>query len=319
LGLGGVALLVGCGLLPSGAAPPKPARIGVLGTWPDLANSYVDAFRAGLRDLGYVEGENVVIEFRFAGGDIGRLPGLVAELVDLGVDVIVTHAQGVPAARRATASIPIVMLVFADAVAAGLIDGLAHPGGNVTGSTIFNAELMAKRLELLKEAVPSATEVAVLLNPSYPLNASFLEAMGATATPMRVGLQPFEAGAADGLEHAFAGMADHGIGALVLHDDPLFVGNAAALAELAARHRLASIGFLEFARAGGFMAYGVEFRDLYRRAAYFVDRILRGAKPGDLPVERATFFQQIVNLKAAQEIGLGIPQALLRQASEVIQ
>ena len=211
------------------------------------------------------------------------------------------------------------MLVFADAVAGGLINSLAHPGGNVTGSTIFNAELMAKRLELLKQVIPSMSEAAVLLNPSYPLNESFLEAMRATANALQVALQPFEARAADDFESAFGAMAERGMGGLVLHDDPLFVGNTSAITALTAKHRLASIGFLEAVRAGGLMAYGVEFPALYRRAAYFVDRILKGAKPADLPVERASTFQFGINLSVAHALGLTIPQSVLQQATEVIE
>ena len=320
LSLVGVGLLSGCAMLPTSAPHSATmARIGVLGTWPSLDNSYIGAFKAGLRDLGYIEGINVSFDYRFARGDISRLPSLAAELVDLQVDVIATHAQGVPAARRATPTIPIVMLVFADAVAGGLIESLAHPGGNVTGSTIFNAELMAKRLELLKGVIPSLRKAAVLLNPSYPLNGAFLDAMATTANALGVTVHPFEARESADFEGAVAAMGEQGMEGLVLHDDPLFVVNTTPITALAAKDRLASIGFLEAARSGGLMAYGVEFPDLYRRAAYFVDRILKGAKPADLPVERATTFKLVVNLAAAQGLGLTVPTAVLQQATEVIQ
>jgi putative ABC transport system substrate-binding protein len=279
----------------------------------------MEEFRAGLRDLGYVEGKNVIVEYRFAEGDNARLLALAQELAEQRVDVIVTHARGVTAARRATASIPIVMLVFADAQAAGLVDNLARPGGNVTGSTAFTAELMAKRLELLKALLPKASEVAYLLNPDYPLNGPILETMMRTASPLGMALQQFEAREPGDFAPLFASMAERNLGGLVLHDDPLFVSNSGLAASLAAKHRLAGIGALEFARAGGLMAYGVEFRDLYRRAAYFVDRILKGARPGDLPVERVTTFRQVVNLKVARDLSLTVPPSVLQQATDVIQ
>jgi putative ABC transport system substrate-binding protein len=307
-------------MLPPPARQAAPvARIGVLGTWPDLGSSYLEAFRAGLRDLGYVEGTNLALEYRLARGDVGRLPELAAELVELKVDVIATHAQGVPAARGATTTTPIVMLVFADAVAAGLIENLAHPGGNVTGSTMFNAELMSKRLELLKATMPSMRDAAVLLNPSYPLNGAFLDAMTTTATALGVAAHPFEARAAGDFEGAFMAMTEQGMQGLVLHDDPLFITNASPIAALAAKHRLPSIGALESARAGGLMAYGVEFPDLYRRAAYFVDKILKGSKPGDLPVERATTFKLVLNLPVARSLGVSVPPSVLQQATEVVE
>ena len=319
LGLAGLGLLAGCGVLPNLAQPSRLSRIGYLHAGLSSARSYLEAFQSGLRDLGYVEGTNLAIEYRFAEGDTSRLPGLASELVDLRLEAIVTHAQGVTAARRATPTIPIVMLAFADAVAIGLIDSLAHPGGNITGSTAFTAELVAKRLELLKEVEPAMTEAAFLINPDYPVNGPIVEAIKTTADALGVGLQTFDARVVDDFERAFATMAEHGLSALVLHDDPLFVFNADLCAALATKHHLAAIGSLEFARAGGMIAYGVDFRGMYRRAAYFVDRILKGARPADLPVERPTTFQLLANLKTARALGLTVPPSVLQQSTELIQ
>jgi len=281
--------------------------------------SYIGAFRAGLHDLGYVEGKTFVIEPRFADGNIDRLPGLAAELVRLNVDVILTTGLGINAAQGATPTIPIVMALSGDAVATGLIASLSRPGSNITGLTYFNPELMAKRLELLKEVVPSMTQAAVLLNPDYSVNGPVLRAMEMTAKALKVGLQPFEARGSSELESAFAAIADKKIGAVVISENPTFIGNAKMLAAIAAKLRVASIGFLELTAAGGLMAYGVSFHDLYRRAAYFVDKILKGAKPGDLPVEQPTKFQLVVNLKTAKALGLAIPYGLLARADEVIE
>jgi putative tryptophan/tyrosine transport system substrate-binding protein len=296
------------------------ARIGYLGL--PSASQHAprsDALRAGLRNLGYIEGRNLHIEFRFAEGDSDRLPGLAAELVGLNVDVIVTHATGVPVAQRATATIPIVMATYGDAVAAGIVAGLAHPGGNVTGSTFFNPEVLAKRLELVKEAVPSMTRAAVLLIQDSPLNASIREAIQRTATGLRVGFQPFEISRLTELQSAFAVWADRQIGALVVSDHPLFVTNVNVIAALAAKHHLPSIGPLELAASGGLMAYGVNFSEQFRRAAVFVDKILKGAKPQDIPVEQATKFETIINLKTAKALGLDVPTSILLRADEVIE
>ena len=296
------------------------ARIGYLNTHDaSITASYIEAFRAGLRDLGYVEGRNVVIEFRFAEDNIYRLPGLAAELVRLNVDVIVTNGPGVLVAQGATSTIPIVMLAFGDALATGVIASLSLPGGNVTGSTIFGPELMAKRLELLKEVVPSMTQAAVLLYPDFASNGPALRAMETTAKALKVGLHPFEAGGPNEYERTFAAMADKQIGAVVISDHPIFVGNAKLLAAIAAQQGLASIGSLELAAAGGLMAYGVSFHDLWRRGAYFVDKILKGAKPGDLPVEQPTKFQSVINLKTANALGLTVPQSIVARADEVIE
>jgi len=303
--------------------PQRPARIGYLGltspTQHGYGGRYSDEFRAGLRDLGYVEGRNLHIEFRFAEGDEVRLPGLAAELAALDVDVIVTYATGVAAARGATATIPIVMATYADAVGAGMVASLSHPGGNITGSTFFLPELMAKRLELLKEVVPTLTRAGVLLMRGHAANASVREVMGITAEALRVGLQPTEVAGPAEFERAFAAWADQQAGALVVQDHAHFLANADAIAALAVKHRLPSSGPLEFAVNGGFIAYGVNFSELFRRAAAFVDKILKGTKPRDIPVEQATRFKVILNLQTAKALGLDVPPAFLARADEVIE
>jgi putative ABC transport system substrate-binding protein len=296
------------------------ARIGYLNT-SDASQSapYIEAFRAGLRDLGYVEGKNFVIESRFAEGNVDRLPELAAKLVRGNVDIIITSGLGTVAAQHATSTIPIVMLVHSDAIATGVVTSLGHPGGNITGSSSFNPELMAKRLELLKEIAPSMTQAAVLLTPGYPVNGPALRAMEMTAKTLKVELQPFEARGSSEYESAVAAIADKKIGAIVVHDNPNTVSDATLLADIVAKHRLVSVGFAEFAAAGGLVAYGVDFRDMYRRGAYFVDKILKGAKAGDLPVEQSTKFELVINLRTAKALGLTVPPTLLARADEVIE
>jgi putative tryptophan/tyrosine transport system substrate-binding protein len=296
------------------------ARIGYLGLTSASQHAVrIDAFRMGLRNLGYVEGRNLQIEFRFAEGDNDRLPGLATELIGLNVDVILTYATGVQAARRATATIPIVMATYGDAVAAGIVTSLARPGGNVTGLTFFSPELMAKRLELLKEVVPSVNRVGILLIRDTETNARMLEVMESTAKALRVELQPFEARGPVDFESVFSAWADKQIGAIVVGDHAFLVTNTDAIAALAAKHRLPSIGPLELAASGGLMAYGVNFTDMYRRAAVIVDKILKGAKPGDIPVEQAVKFVTIINLKTAKAIGIETPTSFLLRADEVIE
>jgi putative ABC transport system substrate-binding protein len=296
------------------------ARIGYLNTSDaSTAANYIEAFRAGLRDLGYVEGKNFVIESRFAEGNRDRLSGLAAELVRDNVDVIITSGFGVVAAQRATSKIPIVMLVTGDAVATGVVASLGHPGGNITGSSIFIPQLMAKRLELLKEVAPSMTQAAVLLTPGLLGNGPVIGAMEITAKVLKVGLQPFEASGPSDYESTFAIISDKKIGEIVIQDNPIFIRDAKLLAAIAAKQRLASVGFHEFTAAGGLMGYGVDFRDLYRRGAYFVDKILKGAKPGDLPVQQPTKFELVINLKTAKALGLNVPPMLIARADEVIE
>jgi ABC-type uncharacterized transport system substrate-binding protein len=307
------------------AAGARPAgtvyRIGFLG--PASATSYakqVGAFRQGLRELGYSEGKNITIEYRWADDKYDRLPDLAAELVRLKVDLIVTYGTpGTLAAQRATTTIPIVMAAVGDAVTTGLVASVARPGGNITGSAFFFAELNAKRLELLKQVLPRATRVAVLLNPQNPAHRVALETMEAVATELKLELQRVEVRGPDEFEAAFSAMAERRASALAVVDDPMLRANARRVAALAAMKRLPSIGFKEYAEGGGLMAYAADLRDMFRRAAVFVDRILKGARPGDLPVEQATRFELVVNMRTARALGVTIPQSVLLRADEVIE
>jgi putative ABC transport system substrate-binding protein len=293
------------------------ARIGYLG----LSASVNPAFLQGLAELGYVDGRNLKIEFRSAEGDEARLPALAAELVELDVDVIVTHAAGVFAAQRATRTVPIVMATAPDVVAMGVVASLARPGGNVTGLTFFFPELMAKRLELLEQATPAMRRTGVLLAEGNPANHYILQAMGVVAEASKLELRLIPVRDPAELESAIAVAADDHIAGLEIADHPMLLSSAAetAIAAIAARRGLASIGSLGLARNGGLLSYGVSFAEIYRRAAFFVDRILKGSKPGDLPIEQATRFRTIVNLKTAKALGVEIPQTLLAAADEVIE
>ena len=301
--------------------PAKIPRIGFLGatTAAGIANR-LEGLRAGLRELGYVEGNTIFIDYRWAEGKYDRLPDLADELVRLKVDILVTYGTpGTLAAKRTTTTIPIVMATSGDAVGTGLVASLARPGGNITGSSFFSPELMAKRLALLKEAVPRITRVAVLVNPDNPAIGQELQAMQTTATSLKVDLQQFEVRGPNEFDGAFARMANRRIDAVVIEEDSMLVANARAIADLAAKQRLPSSGFLELAEAGGLMAYGVTLPELFRRAATFVDKILKGAKPGDIPVEQPTKFEMVVNMKTAKALGIKIPQTILVRATKVIE
>ncbi|MGA7034910.1 MAG: ABC transporter substrate-binding protein, partial [Pseudolabrys sp.] len=277
-------------------------------------------FRASLRDLGYQEGWDFVIEYRWADGNYDRLPTLVEDLIRLKVDVIVTHGTpGVLAAKQATTTIPIVMAVVGDALGSGIVSSLARPEGNVTGLTFFNPELAAKRLELLKEAMPELSDVGILLNLTNPMNEPVLPQMTRVAQPLKLELHQFDVRAPTEFEGAFAAMAAKRVGALVVIDDAILLSNSSAVAALALKQRLPACGWSDFAIDGGLMAYGVDFLDMFRRAATFVDKILKGAKPGDLPIERSTKFETIVNLKTAKALGLTIPYNLVARADQVIE
>jgi putative ABC transport system substrate-binding protein len=307
---------------PAGAQQSgKIPRIGFLGA--ASASGYapqLEAFRRGLRDLGYVEGKNIILEYRWAEGTYDRLPVLAAELVRLKPDLVLTHGTaGTRAAKQATTTIPIVMAVSGDAVATGLVASLAHPGGNITGSSFFNPELAAKRLELLKEVVPALTRVAVLMNPGNPVNEVSLQAMERTARSLGLELQQVNVGGPEEFNVAFSTIVKGRAGALSVFDDAMLIAQARRVADLAAKNRLPTIGFSELAEAGGLMSYGVNFPDLWRRAATYVDKILKGAKPADLPVEQPTKFEFIINLKIAKQIGLTIPQSVLYRADKVIK
>jgi putative ABC transport system substrate-binding protein len=297
-------------------------RIGYLSLGsPASEATRFDAFRARLATLGYVEDKNLVIETRWLeGGKYDQVAVLAAQLVGLKVDVIVTYATpGVLAAKRATTTIPIVFASVGDAVASGLVSSLARPGGNVTGTTYFVPELAAKRLELLKEAIPALVRAGVLFNPANPGTEPVLSAMRLAAQSLKVELLEFAPREATDLEGAFAAIAAKSVGAFVITEDPMLIYNTEATAKLALKYRLMGCGFPEFAQAGGFAAYGIDFPDMWRHAATFVDKILKGSKPADLPVEQATKFITTVNLKTAKAIGIEVPTLLLLRADEVIE
>jgi putative ABC transport system substrate-binding protein len=299
----------------------KIFRIGFLGatsasTWA----SRVEAFRSGLRDLGYMEGKNLLIEFRWAEEKYDQLPALAAELVRQKVDALVTFGTpGTLAAKRATTVIPIVILYIGDAVAAGVVASLRQPGGNITGSTYFLPQLIAKRLELLKEAMPHITEVAILVKPDNPLFVSMLQGLEIAANSLKIGLQRFDAHGPSEFEAAFSAMANRRVDAVVTAEDAVFLSNVRAIADLAARHSLPLAGFNEVAEAGGLIGYGVDFHAMCRRGAVFVDKVLRGVKPADIPVEQATKFETVLNIRAAKTLSVMIPTSILLRADRVIE
>jgi putative tryptophan/tyrosine transport system substrate-binding protein len=293
------------------------ARIGFLFIAP--RNPYVDEFLAGLRDLGWVEGANLHVEFRSSDGDDSRLPALAAELAALNVDVIVTTGTGVFAARRATAAIPIVTAATTDVVALGLVASLAHPGGNITGQTFFLPQFIAKRLEFLKAVAPLLTRVGFVMYRGSPANADLLRAASAAAEALGVELRPIEIGGVGEFESAFPPAASEPITGFVTTDHPLINFNAAALAAIAEKRGLRWIGAPINATQGALIGYGVDFAPMFRHAAVFVDKILKGAKPGEIPIEQPTKFKTVVNLKTAKALGVEIPPLLLAGADEVIE
>jgi putative ABC transport system substrate-binding protein len=303
------------------AQQAKVARVGFLGLVSASSHAARSAaFRTGLRELGWIEGRNIIIESRWAEGNYDRLPGMADELVRLKVDVLVTHgAAGSLAAKRATSTTPIVVTAAGDLVELGLAESLSRPGRNITGLSVFVAELMAKRLELIKEAVPNLAKAAVLLNPDNASTPKILQEIEATARSLNVGVEPLEVRRSSDFERAFAQMADQRVGAVVVHEDTVLNANVSAIVVHAAVKRLPSSGFPELARAGGLIGYGINFPDTDHRAAAFVDKILKGAKPGDLPVERSTKFNIIVNLQTAKALGFALPSSLLVRADEVIE
>jgi putative ABC transport system substrate-binding protein len=315
----------GLAALPVAArAQPQPAkvpRVGFLGVASEAAlTSRVEAFRAGLRELGYAEGKNLVIEYRWADGNYDRLPDLAADLVRLKVDVLVTSGTpGTLAAKRATTTIPIVMAVTGDSVGTGLVASLARPGGNVTGSTVFGPEHNVKRLELLKAVMPRLARVAFLFNPDNPSRATDNKDMESAARSMKLEISYFEARQPAEFDAVFTAMAKRHAGGVVVTDDAMLNSNSRRIAETAEQKRVPSAGNTDLAEAGGLIGYGVNVSDMFRRAAYFVDKIVRGAKPGDLPVERATKFDLVINLKTAKALGVTIPPSVLGRADHVIQ
>jgi len=309
-------------LISKAQLPEKIPRLGLLiPTSFSAFASRIEAFRHGLRDLGYVEGQNIAIEDRFAEGKAERLSELAAELVRLKVDILVTDGTvAIRAAQQATTTIPIVMAVSGDPLATGLIASLARPGGNITGLSFMFPEVSGKRLELLKEAVPNLSRLAVLWNPNSPGGPIAFKETQTAVQALGLQLQSLEVQRPDDFDQAFAAMTREHADALVVISNVLFFGDRRRLAALAVQHRLPAMFHLrEYAEAGGLMAYGANTEDLSRRAATYVDKILKGAKPADLPVEQPMKFNLVINLKTAQAIGLTIPSTVLFQADEVIR
>lgn len=286
-----------------------------------LASDYYGAFPQRLSELGYVEGENLIIEWRFADGDYERLPGMAAEFVQSKVDVILALGPpGAIAAQKATTTTPIVFVVSSDPVATGLVNSLAKPGGNITGLSNLAGDLGAKHLELLLTMVPRLSRVAILINPTNPGHAMTLTIVEAAARKASVKIQPVKAQTPREIENAFAMMASERAGATIVALDPLFIQQGSQIAEQAAKHRLASIfANREFAEMGGLMSYGQNQVEIYRRAAGYVDKIFKGVKPSDLPVEQPTKLELFINGRTAKGLGLTIPQSLLLTADKVIE
>jgi putative ABC transport system substrate-binding protein len=302
----------------------KVPRIGYLSNSDPATESIrAEGIRLALRERGYIEGQNIATEYRYAEGKLHRFSELAAELVRLKVDIIVV-AGGIPliwAAKNATKTIPIVMSVGSDPVEAGLIVSLAHPGGNVTGITSLGRELGGKRLELLKEAVPKLTRVAILYDPSNPsVVLDVKEDLAVVARALKLTLQPWEVRTADDIDKVFAAMGKQRPDGLYVTASSLMANNLKRIAGLALKSRLPSVyGNKEFADAGGLMYYGADRAESYRRVAYYVDRILKGTKPSELPVEQPMRFEFVINLKTAKQIGLTLPQWTLMKATKVIQ
>jgi putative ABC transport system substrate-binding protein len=299
-------------------------RVGILATGSSTDPSSVHvlgAFFQRLRELGYVEGQNLTVERRFAEGKYERFPDLAADLVRLKVDIIVAAGGLSPfAAQRATKTIPIVMTNQADPVGSGLVASLARPGGNITGLSLLISEIVGKQLELFKEVIPKVSRVAVLRNPANKTHALSLKEVEVAARSLRFQPQSFDARGSGEFDGAFAAMTRERAGALLVLSDPMFWFNRTRIADLAAKQRLPTMfAQREHAEAGGLMAYGANLSDTLRQAATFVDKILKGAKPADLPVEQPTKFELVINLKTAKALGLTIPPSLLGRADEVIR
>jgi putative ABC transport system substrate-binding protein len=319
-----IALMTGAAAWPLAAHAQQPtriARIGYLGLGPPSAwSKRVEALRAGLRNLGWVEGKNLVIEFRWADG-VDQLPGLAAELVRINVDAIFASSSTmVEPASKATKTIPIVFSNHADPIGTGHVASLNRPGGNITGLSELATELDAKALEMLKEAVPQATRIGVLWNPTTPSQVPGLQAVKAAGEKLGLALHLASAVSVEEFDGALASMTREHVGGVFVVPSPLTLMERARLAQLALRYRLPMMfAAWENVEAGGLMSYGVDRDDLVRRAAVYIDKILKGAKPADLPVEQASKYQLVINLKSAKALDLEIPPTLLARADEVIE
>ena len=302
--------------------PTKVPRIGYLAANSFLANAArIAGFQQGLRELGYVEGKNILIEWRFAGGNPDRLPALAAELVSLKVDVLVSYGP-IPtrAAKEATATIPIVMSQDGDPIASGFVASLAQPGANITGLSSLAPEISGKQLEILKEIVPKLSRVAVLGHSNEPGNAPSLKELELAAGAFKVQVHYRNVLSLKDIETSFQSASQQRAGAVLVLAGPVMAPHRTEVVNLAAKNRLPAIYYRsDYVEAGGLMSYGVNFIDLHRRAATYVDKILKGAKPADLPVEQPTKFEFVVNLKAAKQIGLTMPPNVLARADRVIR
>jgi putative tryptophan/tyrosine transport system substrate-binding protein len=297
----------------------KVPRVGVLFGSP--ASNWIEALRQGLRDVGFVEGRTILTEWRSAEGRYERLPGFATELVRLGVDVLIAHPTvAVQAARRATASNPIVMPASADPVGAGLVESLARPGGNITGSTFISSEITGKRLELLKEMLPHATSVAAVANPDNPATALQLTQARTAGATLGLRLRLIEVNAETQLEAAFAVLLRDRADALLVIDDPMLGSRRVDIVKRVATARLpAMYGWKDWVDAGGLLSFGANVDEMFRQAGRYVDKILKGAKPADLPIEQPTKFEFAINLKTAKALGLTIPPSLLARADQIIE
>jgi putative ABC transport system substrate-binding protein len=300
----------------------KSSRIGFMGnSTAALEANLVGPFRDGLRELGYQDGRNIAIEYQWADGNYERFPALIAELLARKVDVIVT--AGTPAAlavKKATTSVPVVMVAVGDPIGTGLVSSLAHPGGNLTGLSSIAPELEGKRLELLREIVPKLSHVAVFWNPENPFHVSALNEARVAAQALHVKLQALGVSASGDLDGAFAAVLNEQADVLLILADRIFLHNRDRMAQFAIQQKLPNVtAYRELVEAGCLMSYGPSYEDMHRRAASYVDKILKGAKAGDLPIEQPTKFTLVINLKAAKALGVTVPESFLIRADEVIE
>ena len=316
-----VGILLAAPLAAEAQQAGKVYRVGFMWDSLGMFPGAIEGFRGGLRDLGWVEGQNIVVEYRWSEGRFDRLPDQAGELVRLKVDVIVAPSSiYAEAAKRATSTIPIVFVSHADPIGSGHVASLARPGGNITGLALMMTETNAKGLELLKEAVPGLSRVAVLWDPATPSHKPGLNAVEVMGRALGLRLQTVAVRSATEFDSAFSAIIRERAGAVLVLSTPLFIAGARRLAELAMKHKLPTMfGPKVHAEAGGLLSFGPDRVDLFRRGAIYVDKILKGAKPADLPVEQPTKFELVINLKTAKALGLNIPQSLLIRADEVIQ
>jgi putative tryptophan/tyrosine transport system substrate-binding protein len=315
-------VLLALGVIAEAQQPTKVPRIGFLATVsPSTISDRIEALRHGLRELGYVEGKNIVVEWRYAEGKLDRLPALAAELVRLKTDLIVTAGpQATRRAKEATVTIPIVMGFDNDPVGSGFVASLARPGGNITGLSTLAPQISGKQLELLKEIVPKLSRVAVLGDSNEPGNAQALKEVELAAGAFKVQLQYLDVLNLKDIENSFQSASKQRAGAVLVLAGPVMPAHRTEVVNLAAKNRLPAMYFRsDFVEAGGLMTYNVNYNDLFRRAATYVDKILKGAKPADLPVEQPTKFELVINLKTAKQIGLTIPPNVLARADKVIR